>query len=634
MSGFFIRRFWLVLMVVAIWLLAVVGSVAQPSRQEETPPPTPIVISPDRYVVVFKPEAVQGGEGMDTTRLAATLVATGGGELLHTYDAALQGFAAVLSPAAAQALASHPAVAYVEPDQVVYALGAQSPATWGLDRVDQRNLPLNNTYTYETTAAGVHAYIIDTGIRSTHVEFTGRIGNGYTAINDGYGTEDCDGHGTHVAGTVGGTTYGIAKGVILHPVRVLDCNGSGYVSDVIAGIDWVVTNHIKPAVANMSLGGSVSNSLDTAVRNAIARGIVFAVAAGNASQNACNTSPARVAEALTVGASTSGDARASFSNYGTCLDLFAPGVGITSAYSTSDTATAILSGTSMASPHVAGAAALYLALNPAASAAAVHTAIVANATTGVLGGIGSGSPDRLLYTLFGGGSPTATPTPTAPPSTATPTRTPRPTRTPTATPTPGTGACQEKVSNGNFEAGPTGWNQSSTGGHPLICDTTRCGLVPSPHSGRWLAWLGGANNETSVLSQANITLPAGQKATLRYWYYLESSDVCGYDYGYVQVGTGTSMKTLKTYRLCAPTNTNGWMRGAITLDAYAGKTIRLLFKARTDFSLISNFFVDDVSLLAGNACPAAADAAEPEGEIPLPDPEPKPEGVWDFGGRR
>lgn len=636
MSAFSVRRFRFLLAVLAIWLLVVVGSVAQPSRQEETPPPAPIVISPDRYVVVFKPEAVQGGEGMDTTRLAETLVASWGGALLHTYDVALPGFAAVLSPAAAQALAGHPAVAYVEPDQVVYALGAQSPATWGLDRVDQRHLPLNNTYTYETTAAGVHVYIIDTGIRSTHTEFGGRVGNGYTAITDGYGTEDCNGHGTHVAGTVGGATYGIAKGVTLHPVRVLDCNGSGYASDVIAGIDWVVNHHIKPAVVNMSLGGNAYAPLDTAVRNAVNGGIVFAVAAGNNAQDACTMSPARVAEALTAGATTSGDARASFSNYGSCLDLFAPGVSITSAYYTSDTATATASGTSMASPHVAGAAALYLALNPTASAAAVHNAIVANATTGVLSGIGSGSPNRLLYTLFGNGSPTATPTRTPTPlaPTATPTRTPRPTRTPTVTPTPSTGACQEKVVNGGFEAGPTGWNQSSTGGYPLICSTTSCGVTLIPRSGSWLAWLGGADNETSVLSQANITLPIGQKATLRYWYRLESNDVCGYDYGYVQVQMGATRKTLKTYRLCASRNTNGWGQGSIKLDAYAGKTIRLIFRVQTDSSLVSSFFVDDVSLLAGNACPAAVGATEPEGEIPLPDPEPKPEGAPDVGGRR
>ncbi|MDW8270629.1 MAG: S8 family serine peptidase, partial [Anaerolineae bacterium] len=377
------------------WVLAA-GSTAQPSRHEATLPPTPVAILPDRYIVVFRPEALQNADRMGITRLAETLVAAWDGDLLYTYDVALQGFAAVLSAEAAQALAAHPAVAYVEPDQVVYALGTQSPAPWGLDRVDQRTLPLNNTYTYETTALGVHVYIFDTGIRSTHTEFDGRIGNGYTAINDGLGTADCHGHGTHVAGTVGGQTYGVAKEVTLHPVRVLSCEGQGTTSGVIAGVNWVLANHIAPAVVNMSLGGNASDALDTAIRNAINGDIVFVVAAGNNNGDACLMSPARVAEALTVGASTSADARASFSNYGGCLDLFAPGVSITSAYHTSDMAIAISSGTSMAAPHVAGAAALYRAQNPTASALTVHNAVIANATTGVLSGIGSGSPNRLL----------------------------------------------------------------------------------------------------------------------------------------------------------------------------------------------------------------------------------------------
>ena len=276
-------------------------------------------------------------------------------------------------------------------------------ATWGLDRIDQRDLPLNGTYSYTTLAAGVHVYVIDTGIRSTHAEFGGRVSStGYTAISDGNGTNDCNGHGTHVAGTIGGATYGVAKGVTLHAVRVLNCSGSGSTSGVIAGVNWVTANHTAPAVANMSLGGGASTALDDAVRNSVASGVTYAVAAGNSNANACNSSPSRVSQALTVGSSTNTDARSSFSNFGTCVDVFAPGSNITSAWYTSNTATNTISGTSMASPHVAGAAALYLATDPSAPPSTVHAAVVDNASVNKLSSIGSGSPNRLLHSIFGG----------------------------------------------------------------------------------------------------------------------------------------------------------------------------------------------------------------------------------------
>ncbi len=328
------------------------------------------------YIVVFKADAVRAATEAPSQRplvaaAAGNLARAHGGNLTHVYQHALKGFAARLSPVQAQALAADPRVAYVEPDQVVHAVATQSPATWGLDRIDQRDLPLNNTYNYNQTGQGVHAYIIDTGVRATHVEFTGRMGNGADFVGDGQGTNDCHGHGTHVAGTTGGTTYGVAKQVTIHPVRVLNCQGSGTNSGVIAGVDWVTNNSPSPAVANMSLGGGVSTALDNAVANSINSGVSYAIAAGNSNANACNFSPARVPAANTVGSTTSSDARSSFSNFGTCLDIFAPGSSITSAWNTSNTATNTISGTSMATPHVAGAIALYLETTPGATPANV-----------------------------------------------------------------------------------------------------------------------------------------------------------------------------------------------------------------------------------------------------------------------
>jgi subtilisin family serine protease len=356
----------------------------------------------DSYVVVLKdgkaaPAAVRAA--------AADLARANAGAVTHTYTAAVRGFAVRMTEARAKRLAADPRVAMVAQDGVVTATATQSPATWGLDRIDQRALPLDNSYTYSTTASNVRAYIIDTGIRPTHSEFGGRASVGYDAVGDGRNGVDCNGHGTHVAGTVGGSTYGVAKGVQLIGVRVLNCSGSGTNAGVIAGVDWVTANAVKPAVANMSLGGGAYAPLDTAVRNSIASGVTYALAAGNSNANACNSSPSRTTEALVVGASTNTDARASFSNYGTCLDLFAPGQNITSAWYSSDTATNTISGTSMASPHVAGAAALYLAANPSASPSAVQSAIIAAATPNVISNPGTGSPNRLLYT----GSGTTTP---------------------------------------------------------------------------------------------------------------------------------------------------------------------------------------------------------------------------------
>jgi subtilisin family serine protease len=367
----------------------------------------------DHYIVVFSK-----GASKAHVESAAGAAKRAGGKVSHVYTAALRGFAARLPAAALNGIVHNPNVEFIEADQTVTLEATQSPATWGLDRIDQRNQPLSNSYTYNFTGAGVKAYIIDTGIRFAHNDFGGRAFSGFDSV-DGGSADDCNGHGTHVAGTVGGSTYGVAKGVSLVGVRVLNCSGSGTNSGVISGINWVTGDHQagQPAVANMSLGGGVSSSLDTAVANSIADGVTYAIAAGNSNANACNYSPARVAAAITVGATTSSDARSSFSNYGTCLDIFAPGSSITSAWYTSNTATNTISGTSMATPHVAGAAALYLQSSPSASPASVRDQLVNTSTTGLITNPGSGSANRLLYTLGGSNpTPTPTPTPTPPPA--------------------------------------------------------------------------------------------------------------------------------------------------------------------------------------------------------------------------
>jgi subtilisin family serine protease len=314
------------------------------------------------------------------------------------YTHALNGFAGAISDAARQGLLRDNRVVRVEPDAIVTAFETETNATWGLDRLDQRALPLSTRYTYRNNGRGVRVYIIDTGIRLSHVQFGGRAVSGFDAVDGGSAT-DCNGHGTHVAGTVGGSTYGVAQAVTLVGVRVLNCNGLGTVSGVIAGVDWVTRNAIKPAVANISLGSPISSSLDAAVKNMIDRGVASAIAAGNESQDACRVSPARVAAGMTIAATARADQKPSWSNFGSCVDWFAPGVDIKSAWHTSNTAVATISGTSMATPHTAGVAALYLQSNPTATAKQVRDALYAKTTKGIVASSRTAN-NHLLFTNY------------------------------------------------------------------------------------------------------------------------------------------------------------------------------------------------------------------------------------------
>lgn len=397
------KKIWILLTVIAVGAAAVslvpTKTEGQKSKFRRSSNPVP-----NRYIVALDPVALRSADG-SSGETAERLSGDFGGRVEKVFSHALQGFTIEMTDRAAQELSNDPRVLFVEQDSYVSIDATQNNAPWGLDRVDQRNVPLNAAYNYIKTGSGVNVYVIDTGVRTTHVEFGGRATADFDSVYDGQNGQDCHGHGTHVAATIGGNSYGVAKDVRIHAVRVLACNGIGTVASAVEGIDWVTANHASPAVANMSMGSNASPLMDFAVQGSIDSGVTYVVAAGNSDSNACDVSPARLPSAITVGASDQADQKASFSNHGPCVDLFAPGVGIVSAWAWNDFASFTANGTSMAAPHVAGTVALFLQDNPNATPAQATASLVGDATNVQVSPSNDGSPNLMVFTAPSG--PTA-----------------------------------------------------------------------------------------------------------------------------------------------------------------------------------------------------------------------------------
>jgi subtilisin family serine protease len=570
--------------------------------------------------------------------------AAGNGAVVsHVYRNVFRGFAAAVPEQARRGLENNPRVLEITPDVDVVASGTQSAPPWGLDRVDQDALPLSDSYTYPNDAANVTAYVIDTGILAAHADFGGRVRSGYTAINDGRGTTDCNGHGTHVAGTIAGKVRGIAKAARPVAVRVLGCNGSGATSGVIAGLDWAAADHSPntPAVANLSLGGPANTSMDAAVQGLIKDGVTVAVAAGNDTVDACTASPARAGAAVTVGATDRADQRASFSNYGTCLDLFAPGVEISSDWYTSTTATRSLNGTSMATPHVAGAAALLLSADPALTPADVTNKLLTSATPDVVGDPGAGSANRLLHvapgtataptpvTIDDPGAQTGTTGTTVnlqlsasggtgpytwsatdlPPGltidtagrisgtlttagtypariSARDTLSLTGTRTVTWTITAATTCSGPQLTNSGFENGPTGWSAPAG----VIAEH---GSRAPAHAGTWSALLGGKGTAGTQTLSRTVTIPRGCTSyTLAFWMRVDTAETTSYfQYDKLTVKLGTT--TLATY---SNRNKSGYVEKRFNVASRAGQTVPLTFTATENSSRPTSFILDDITL--------------------------------------
>jgi subtilisin family serine protease len=634
-------------------VVAAVLGVGVPAAAE---PATPVKYAdspgavPGRFIVVFKDAAMAPTTARGKARDLATRF---GGQARHVYTAALRGFAATLSEQQATRLAADPAVASVEAVQRITVADTQSnPPNWGDDRIDQQNLPLNQAYTYPANPGqGATVYVLDTGINANHVDFSGRVRQGTDMVDNDSTPTDCHGHGTHVAGTAVGTTYGVAKKANVVAVRVLNCQGSGTNDDLIAGIDWVRANAAKPAVVNYSIGCQsrcTSQAMNNAVSSLISSGVQFVQAAGNSSDDACYYSPQSVAAAVTVGNTNSSDARNSSSNYGSCLDIFAPGTSIVSASYSSNTGSATMTGTSMASPHTAGAAAVYLGLNPNATPAQVRDALVNNATSGKVTSPGSGSPNRLLYTGFmnggtnpdnpsvnnpgnqstavgqsvslqlsasGGTTPytwsasglpaglsigastglvSGSPT-TAGTSNVTVTVRDSGSRTGTATftwtVTSGGGGCTpvQVVGNSGLENGTTPWSSNSG----VIGAWSSYGYPG--HSGTRSAWLGGqGRTHTDYISQS-VTIPAAcTSATLRYWVRITTAENDGQVWDRLTVTMGSTTVASAT-NLDANT---AYAEKVVDVSSFRGQTVTLRFNGVEDQSLQTSWVVDDVTINA------------------------------------